>query len=356
MNSVNEVTQAISSQDASWRRKARDRLNQLTMPHWALGRLMDLAVDLAGMTCSLNPPVQRKAIVVMAADHGVTVEGVSKYPQEVTAQMVANFVHRGAGINALAAVAGAKVYIVNMGVAADLSELTRSGAIVSMPVGPGTANMALGPAMTRAQAVLCLENGIRFARQLIEDEGYDLLGVGDMGIGNTTSSSAIVATLARKGVLEVTGHGTGIDDEQLQHKVAVIERVLQANRPNPEDALDVLAKIGGFEIGGIAGIILGTASLRRPVVVDGLISTAGALIAHQLAPQTVDYLIAGHRSVEKGHRIALQCLSKEPLLDLNLRLGEGTGAALAMPLVEAAVRVLTEVKTFEEAQVSEANA
>lgn len=356
MNSVQQIAQAISPQDKSWKRQARDRLNQLTMPHWALGRLMDLALELSGMTRSLNPPVQRRAVVVMAADHGVTAEGVSKYPQQVTAQMVANFVHRGAAINALAAVAGATVYVVNMGVAADLGELTRSGAIVSMPVGPGTANMARGPAMTPTQAVTCLEHGIRLARQLIEDQGYGLLGVGDMGIGNTTPSSAIIATLAGKGVAEVTGHGTGIDDEQLQHKVAVIERALQVNRPDPEDALDVLSKVGGFEIGGIAGIILGAASLRRPVVIDGLISTAGALLAQRLAPNAADYLIAGHHSVEKGHRIALHRLGKEPLLDLKLRLGEGSGAVLAMPLVEAAVRVLTEVKTFEEAQVAEADA
>lgn len=354
MPSWYEHTLAILPQDASWREKAKARLDQLTMPHWALGRLMDLAMDLAGMTRSLTPQVRSKAVVVMAADHGVTAEGVSKYPQEVTAQMVANFVHRGAGINALATVAGAEVCVVNMGVAADLGALVHSDALVSMPVGAGTANMAHGPAMTRAQAETCLENGIRVASQLIEEQGHDLLGVGDMGIGNTTSSSAIIAALAGKAVAEVTGRGTGIDDEQLHHKIDVIERVLKVNRPDPKDALDVLAKLGGFEIGGIAGVILGAAVRCKPVVIDGLISTAGALIAQRLAPHSTDYLIAGHRSVEPGHRFALQCLGKEPLLDLNLRLGEGSGAALAMPLVEAAARVLSEVKTFEEAQVSEA--
>ncbi len=356
MSSWYEHTLAILPQDASWREKAIARLDQLTMPHWALGRLMDLAMDLAGMTRSLTPPVRSRAVVVMAADHGVTAEGVSKYPQEVTAQMVANFAHRGAGINALATVANAEVCVVDMGVAADLGDLTQAGALVSLPVGRGTANMAKGPAMTRIQAETCLENGIRVARKLIEEQGHDLLGVGDMGIGNTTSSSAIIATLTNKAVAEVTGRGTGIDDEQLRHKVDVIERVLRLNRPDPDDALDVLAKVGGFEIGGIAGVILGAALRHKPVVIDGLISTAGALIAQRLAPYAADYLIAGHRSVEPGHRFALQFLGKEPLLDLNLRLGEGTGAALAMPLVEAAARVLSEVKTFEEAQVSEAHA
>ena len=244
--------------------------------------------------------------------------------------------------------------VVDMGVARDMGDLARSGAILSMPVGPGTANIACGPAMTRDQAVASVENGIRVARRLIGEEGCDLLGVGEMGIGNTTPRSAIIAALSGKPVMETTGHGTGIDDERKAHKIAVIERALRVNQPDRQDGLDVLAKLGGFEIGGIAGMILGAASLRKPVLIDGLISTAGALIAQSLSPAAADYMIASHRSVEKGHVIALQSLGKEPLLDLNFRLGEGTGAALAMNLVEAAVRVLTQVKTFAEAQVSEA--
>jgi len=241
-----------------------------------------------------------------------------------------------------------------MGVAHGMDDLASSGAILSMPVAPGTANIVHGPAMTKAQAAISVENGIWVARRLISGEGYDLLGVGDMGIGNTTPSSAIIAALSGKPVMATTGHGTGIDDEQLRHKIAVINRALRVNQPDQKDGLDVLAKLGGFEIGGIAGVILGAAAQKKPVLIDGLISTAGALIAQSLAPAAVDYMIAAHRSAEKGHVIALRRLGKEPLLDLDLRLGEGTGAALAMNLVEAAVRVLTEVKTFAEAQVSEA--
>jgi nicotinate-nucleotide--dimethylbenzimidazole phosphoribosyltransferase len=266
--------------------------------------------------------------------------------------MVANFVGRGAGINALAGQAGADVRVVDMGIAQGTDDLARSGAILSMPIARGTANMACGPAMTRAQAVAAVEGGIRVARQMISEEGYDLLGVGEMGIGNTTPSSAIIATLSGEAVAATVGPGAGIGEEQMRHKIAVIERTLRVNQPNPHDGLDVLAKIGGFEIGGIAGVILAAAALRKPVLLDGLISTAGALIAQRLAPVAAEYMIAAHRSAEKGHVIALRCLGKEPLLDLNLRLGEGTGAALAMNLVEDAVRILAEVKTFSEAMVS----
>lgn len=354
MQVLNETISNITPQDGAWRARAKERLDQLTMPHWALGRLMDLALELAGQTCSMHPSLRRKAIVVMAGDHGVVAEGVSLYPQEVTWQMVANFVQRGAGINALAGQAGADVVVVDMGVAKSLEDLGRSGAILSMSVAPGTANIARGPAMSREQAVTAVENGIRVARHLILEKGYDVLGVGEMGIGNTTPSSAIIAVLSGKAVADVTGSGTGISDEQMLHKIEVIERAIQVNRANPDDALDVLAKLGGFEIGGIAGVILGAAALRKPVVIDGLITTAGALIAQSLCPAAADFMISAHRSVEKGHIIALARLGKEPLLDLSLRLGEGTGAALAMNLLDAAVAVLTEVKTFDEAHVSEA--
>jgi nicotinate-nucleotide--dimethylbenzimidazole phosphoribosyltransferase len=352
MDLLSETIAAIAPQDAAWRKMAKDRLDQLTMPHWALGRLMDLAVDLAGMGRSLQPPTKRRAIVVMAADHGVVSEGVSKYPAEVTGQMVRNFVGRGAGINALAGQAGADVVVVDMGVACDLSDLARSKSILSYSLGPGTSNMARGPAMTRNQAREAIENGIRVVTGLAAD--YALFGVGDMGIGNTTPSSAIISAITGEPPSRVTGAGTGIDDGQLQNKISVIEQALAVNQPDPEDGLDVLGKVGGFEIGGIAGVILGAAALGKPVVIDGLISTAGAMIAHCLAPLSTDYMIASHLSVERGHVAALRVLKKEPLLNLNLRLGEGTGAALAMHLVEAAVRVMTEVKTFQEAQVSEA--
>ena len=350
MSLLEETIGAITPCDSRFRAEARARLEQLTMPHWALGRLLDLAEELAGMTRSLRPAVERRTVVVMAGDHGVAAEGVSKYPQEVTAQMVRNFVRGGAGINALARVAGARVVVVDMGVAGDLGPLAAAGAIVSRRMGAGTGSIAAGPAMSREHAVRCVEAGIGTALALGPET--DLFATGDMGIANTTPSSAIVSAITGATVAEVTGRGTGIDDAGLSVKIAVIERALAVNRPDSADPLDVLMKVGGFEIGGIAGLILGAASLKKPVLLDGFISTAGALIAQGLAPHAAEYMIAAHRSVEAGHRIALRRLGKEPLLDLDLRLGEGTGAALAMPIVEAAVRVLTEVATFEEAAVS----
>jgi len=352
MSLLEDTIQRISPQDPSWRAKARARLEQLTMPYWALGRLMDLAEDLAGMTRSLRPPVARKAIVTMAGDHGVVAEGVSKYPQVVTQQMVFNFVGGGAGINALAGQVGARVLVVDMGVAADLGELARSGKIVSKRVAPGTQNIARGPAMSREQAVRAIEAGIEVVREL--GDSVDILGSGEMGIGNTTPSSAIVAAITGCSAAEATGRGTGIEDDQLEHKIRVVQKALDVNRPDRADGLDVLMKVGGFEIGGIAGLILGAAAARKPVLIDGFISTAGALIAHALSPVAADYTIAAHRSAERGHILALLHLEKQPLLDLGMRLGEGTGAAVAMNLVDAAVRILTEVRTFEEAAVSKA--
>ncbi|MBM4033196.1 MAG: nicotinate-nucleotide--dimethylbenzimidazole phosphoribosyltransferase [Planctomycetes bacterium] len=342
----------ITPQDPAWRQKAKERLEQLTMPYWALGRLMDLAEDLAGMARSLHPPVANKVVVTMAGDHGVVAEGVSKYPQVVTGQMVRNFVAGGAGINALARLAGARVIVVDMGVAAGLDDLQGSGRIVSKRIAAGTQNIARGPAMSREEAIRSVEAGIEVVREL--GDAVDLLGTGDMGIGNTTPSSAVVAAFSGCSAAEATGRGTGIDDEQLRHKTGIVQKALDVNRPNPAEGLDVLAKVGGFEIGGIAGVILGAAAERKPVLVDGFISTAGALVARALAPAAADYMIAAHRSAERGHALALQRLGKRPLLDLDMRLGEGTGAALAMSIVEAAVRVLTEVKTFEEAAVSKA--
>lgn len=352
MKLLKSTTGGIFPQDADARTRALARLEQLTMPRWALGRLMDLAVDLAGMTSSLRPLVSRKTVVTMAGDHGIAREGVSLYPQEVTLQMIHNFVRGGAGINALARLAGARVVVVDMGVAGDLAELAGEGNILSKRIAAGTQSFATGPAMSEDEALRSVEAGIEVALEL--ESATDLFGTGEMGIGNTTPSSAIVALLSGVSVGEVTGHGTGIDEAQRAHKIAVIEKAIALNRPDPADPLDVLAKVGGFEIGGIAGLILGAARMRKPVLVDGFISTAGALIARRLAPAACDYMIASHRSVEQGHRVALECLGKKPLLDLDLRLGEGTGAALAMNLVEAAVRILTEVATFEEAAVSKA--
>ena len=353
MSLLEKTLKQIEPQDAGCRAAAHARLEQLTMPHWALGRLMDLAEDLAGITRSMQPPVARKAVVVMAGDHGVAASGVSQYPQEVTVQMIHNFVNGGAGCNALARQVGSQVIVVDAGVAGDLSALVEAGKIVSKRVAPGTANMHTGPAMSREQAIRSIEAGIEVAFSLADS--IDVFATGEMGIGNTTPSSAIVAVLTGTEVEEITGRGTGIDDARLQNKIAVIKEALRVNQPDPTDALDVLAKVGGFEIGAIAGLILGAAALKKPVLVDGFITTAGALIAQGLSPVSAQYMIAAHRSVEPGHRAAQERLGKVPLLDLNLRLGEGTGAVLAMNLVEASARVLTDVATFAEASVSTAH-
>ncbi len=352
MSLLEKTIQQITARDKIAEAEARDRLDKLTMPHWALGRLMDLAVGLAGMTGTKKPTVSRKSVVVMVADHGVANEGVSLYPPEVTMQMVLNFVNGGAGINALAKLNGARVHVVDMGVNGDLSQLMNTDSIDVVHIGNGTRNIADGPAMSHEQAIESVESGIRIAIDLGQET--DLFGTGDMGIGNTTPSSAIVSTMTGEEPDLVTGRGTGIDDKQFQGKVETIKKALRVNKVDPSDAMDVLAKVGGFEIGGIAGLILGAASLHKPVVIDGFISTAGALIAYGLCPLSAEYIVAAHKSVEKGHTAALTKLGKRPLLDLNLRLGEGTGAALAMNIVEAAVRVLTEVATFDEAGVSEA--
>lgn len=340
----------IYPQDFEYRQLAEERLNQLTMPHWALGDLMDLAIDLAGMTRSMQPKVARKKVVVMVGDHGVSAEGVSKYPAEVTTQMVHNFIRGGAGINALARQAGAEVCVVDVGARDDFAELVRDGKIVAKKIGHGTANMVHGPAMTRTHAVMVVEAGIEVANTLAAE--VDVFGTGEMGIGNTTPSTAIAAVFTGTKVEDLTGRGTGIDDAQLSRKITVIEKALARNKPNAKDGLDVLAKVGGFEIGAIAGLIIGAAAHRKPVIVDGFISTAGAMIACSLEPFVRDYLICAHRSAEPGHGALLDKLQRRPLLDLNLRLGEGTGAALAMNLVEAAVAILTEVATFAEAGVS----
>jgi len=352
MGLLDETIKRVHPADTVSREKARERLDQLTMPHWALGRLMDLALDLAAMTRSTNPAIDKRVVVVMAGDHGVASEGVSNYPQEVTLQMVYNFLRGGAGINAISRVSGSHVMVVDMGVATDMGEVPDPTRFISKRIRPGTGNIATGPAMTREEAVQSIEAGIEVALKL--GESYNLFGTGDMGIGNTTPSSAIVSAITGEDPAKVTGHGTGIDDEKFQNKVKIIEKVLKVNQPNPKDALDTLAKVGGFEIGGIAGLILGAASMQKPILIDGFISTTGALIAHGICPSSADYMIASHRSVEQGHKVALKYLNKEPLMDLNLRLGEGTGAALSMTLVEAAVRILTEVATFEEAEVSKA--
>jgi len=350
MRSLEQVIREIKPLDEGAMAVARARQDTLTKPLGSLGRLEELSVKVAGIKGEPMPRLSRKAIVTMASDHGVAAEGVSAYPQEVTAQMVQNFLRGGAGINVLARHVGARVIVVDMGVACTLEA---HPALVSTKIAYGTQNMAQGPAMTRQQAINSVEVGLEIVEKEVE-KGLDIIGTGDMGIGNTTPSSAITSVISGEPVPKVTGRGTGLDDKQLAIKVAVIERALRVNRPDPNDPIDVLSKVGGFEIGGLSGVILGAAMHRIPIVIDGFISGAAALIAAGLSPMVRDYLIASHISVECGHKAILEYLGLRPLLDLELRLGEGTGAALGIFLVEAADRVLTDMASFSEAGVSQA--
>lgn len=351
MDVLAKTVSHITALDASAMTAVRAREDILTKPPGSLGRLEELAIKVAGITGQTAPRLEHRVMITMAGDHGVAAEGVSAYPAAVTEQMVYNFLRGGAAINVLARQAGARVVVVDMGVAADLAS---HADLVHMKVAPGTANMAHGPAMTRSQAVQAIESGITVLQRELT-RGLDIVGTGDMGIGNTTASSAIVAAITGAPVSAITGRGTGLNDSQLAAKIAVIERALALNRPDPRDPLDVLAKVGGFEIAGLAGVILGAAAAHKPVVIDGFISGAAALIAAELCPQARDYMIAAHSSVEIGHRVVLERLELVPLLNLNLRLGEGTGAVLAMHIVEAALRILSEMATFAEAGVAEAN-
>jgi len=296
------------------------------------------------------PPVKNKVIFTMAGDHGIAKEGVSAFPQEVTLQMVYNFIEGGAGINVLARHVGARVVVVDMGVAGKLKN--KNEKLKIKKINFGTKNMAKGPAMTRAEAVRSIEAGI----EVFEDDlpsGIDIIGTGDMGIGNTTASSAIASVFTDRPAEDVTGKGTGIDDDALKNKIRVIKRAIEINKPDRKDPIDVLSKVGGFEIGGLVGVILAGASERIPIVVDGFISGAAALMAHHLEPKVKDYLIAAHCSVEKGHTIILDYMGLKPVLDLELRLGEGTGAVLGMSIIEAGIKILTEMATFQNASVSE---
>jgi nicotinate-nucleotide--dimethylbenzimidazole phosphoribosyltransferase len=327
---------------------AAARWDTLTKPRGSLGRLEEIACQIAGITGQARPQLTERLVFVLAGDHGVTAEGVSAYPSDVTAQMVYNFARGGAAINVLARHVRARVIVVDMGVDAELPPLP---GLLAKKVRRGTCNFAQQAAMTPGEALACVECGIALAEAEVREE-HTWVVTGDMGIGNTTASSAIVAAMTGVGVEHVTGRGTGVREEALARKTAVIKDALDRHQPRAQDALDVLSKVGGFEIGGLAGVILGSAARRCPVVLDGLIATAAGLLAVGLVPGVREYLIAGHRSVEPGHTIALQALGIEPVLDLHLRLGEGTGGALALPVLEAACRLLDEMATFEEAGVA----
>jgi nicotinate-nucleotide--dimethylbenzimidazole phosphoribosyltransferase len=349
MTILQDALARIQPLDPLLLKQAGERLDRKTKPIGSLGRLEEFARRFAAITGSLAPDTGKKVIYTFAADHGIVDEGVSAFPREVTPQMVFNFLRGGAGINVLARHGGVEVRVVDMGVDYDFGSVQ---GLIDRKIARGTRNFARGPAMTREEAEAALEAGVSLAN-LCKEECVAMVGTGEMGIGNTTSASAVIAAVSGMPVERVTSRGTGISDAVLANKMRVIRQGLEINRPDPSDPVDVLAKVGGLEIAGIAGLIAGCAANRIPVVVDGFISTAGAVIAAGMHPSVKEYLFAAHESVEIGHRFMLDRLDAEPILDLKMRLGEGTGAALAMGLIEAGVKILKEMATFGEAGVSE---
>ncbi len=350
MLSLEQAIKRVGRLDEQAMKAAQQRQDSLIKPLGSLGRLEELSIKVAGIRGYPIPAMDRKAIVVMAADHGVVAEGVSLYPQAVTPQMVRNFLQGGAAINVLARHVDARVLVVDMGVAAELEPCE---GLVSRKIAHGTRDLVRGPAMSQGEAISAIEAGLEILEQEVE-KGLDIIGTGDMGIGNTTSSSAITAAITGAPVAKVTGRGAGLGRRQLAGKVHAVEEALSVNRPDAASGVDVLTKVGGFEIAGLAGLMIGAAGHRLPIVIDGFISGAAALVATTMAPRLRDFLIAGHVSAERGHRAALKHLGLKPVLDLDMRLGEGTGAALAISVVEAAVKALAGMATFAQAGVSEA--
>ena len=338
------VTLPIAPLDAAAMAAVREHLDRLTKPPGSLGRLERVVEQLAGITGSVTPRLDHPAVVVFAGDHGVTAQGVSAYPSDVTAQMVANFVRGGAAINVLARAAGAELVVVDVGVGGP--ELP-----VSRRIRPGTRDMTVEAAMTREEAVAAIDVGRDVTQDLI-GKGCDVVALGEMGIGNSTAASALVAALTGRAPADVTGRGTGLDDDAVRHKVSVIEAALRRHQGRSDDPLGMLAAVGGLEIAALVGAMLAAAEARIPVVLDGFITGAAALVAASMAPNLPDRLIASHRSAEPGHRVVLESLGLEPLLDLELRLGEGSGAALALPMLRAATLLLREMATFDSAGIS----
>ena len=348
MSKIKEALKKIRNVDRSYHEKAQARLDMLTKPQGSLGRLEEFAMRLVGIYADEMPELPKKIIFTFAGDHGVADAGVSAFPKEVTPQMVFNFIRGGAGINVLARQAGAEVAVVDAGVDYDFEG---AEGMHHMKVVRGTRNMLEGPVMTREEAEKCIEVGIALASEY-RAKGYTLMGTGDMGIGNTTPSSAICACITGLAVKDVTGRGTGIDDKTLKGKISAIQKALEVNKPDPLDGIDVLSKVGGAEIGAIAGLCLGAAAEGVPVVVDGFISTAGALIAYTIEPKTAEYMFSAHRSVEIGQGAMLERMGLVPIVDLGMRLGEGTGSAIAMMLMESGLRIYREMATFADAGVS----
>ncbi|MDA7980737.1 MAG: nicotinate-nucleotide--dimethylbenzimidazole phosphoribosyltransferase [Pirellulales bacterium] len=349
MTSLQETISRVRPVSVTVRSLATQRLNSLAMPRRALGRLLELAETLAAICGTadidrtLDPCLKRRVNLVMAADHGVAVEGVSQYPQAVTRAMVETILSGRASINALATTANSSVVVVDMGVIGAKSWTARDG-FLDRRIADGTDNMAVGPAMTRQQAVQSIEAGIEVAASV----DADVVGLGEMGIANTTAATAIGCVLLGVDPMGATGSGTGLSSEAVKHKASVIRRAIEINGPDPNDGIDVLRTVGGFEIGGLVGAILGTAAFGKPIIIDGLISTSAVLIAHSLCPHVADWLIASHLSAEPLHQQMLNHLKIQAYLDLEMRLGEGTGAALMLPMLDAAAALLKEVATLEE--------
>ncbi len=348
MSVISELVKSVPPVNHSLEAEARAHLDRLTKPPGSLGRLEDIAVRYYCATGTAKPALGKKIIFTFASDHGVAAEGVSAFPKEVTPQMVMNMLGGGAAVNVLAAHAGAEVRVVDIGVD---NPMAGAEGLIRRKIRSGTGNISKEPAMTIDEAVRAIEVGAELAREAVV-EGAALIGTGEMGIANTTPSAALFAALLPASPSEVTGRGTGIGDESLSKKVQVVEGALSLHKESLSDPLQALAAVGGLEIAGICGLILGAASRRVPVVVDGFISSAGALVACQMCENAKDYLFFSHCSDEAGHRVFLSRFGVEPILDLGLRLGEGTGAALAMPIIEAAIKIYNEMATFDSAGVS----
>lgn len=348
MNLMEQTINSISGVNQEAAQKAKKRLDCLTKPPGSLGILEDIAIRLASIQGKCLPELGKKAVLIMAADHGVVSEGVSAYPQEVTPQMVMNFLNRGAAINVLASHAQAEVIVTDVGVIGPALDHPQ---LLVRKVREGTRNMAREAAMTVEEATAAIETGITLVNEAV-DNGVTLVATGEMGIGNTTASSAILAAFTGLDPEQITGRGTGLDDERLRLKQLVIKRALQVNQPEPAKPLEVLSKVGGLEIAALTGVILGAAAKRVPAVLDGFISTAAALIAYRLKPESREFMFASHLSQEPGHKVMLETIGLSPMLHLDLRLGEGTGAVLAFNLFEAAVKIIREMATFEQAGVS----
>lgn len=346
---LDEIKKSLKGVDLTLKEKAINKINLKTKPVGSLGLLEEIAIKVSLIKNTLSPVIKEKYMMVFASDHGVALEGVSAYPQEVTYQMVYNFLSGGAAINVLCRHNGIKISVVDMGVN---HKFMGNPLLIDKKVSFGTKNFFSEPAMSKEEALTALQNGVDAFIALDDKHNIDVLGVGDMGIANTTSSSAIIALLTGASVKDVTGRGTGIDDKRLERKINVIEEAIKKHKPDKNDPIDILSKVGGFEIAGIAGAILAAADRKKIVVVDGIIATAALLIAYLVNKNVVDYVFVGHRSVEKGQVIALNMLGLKPILDLGMRLGEGTGAALAINIIEASCKIMTEMASFDEAGVS----